>query len=77
MSRPAHFADQHTLARQTWLRDLQDESNLESMHAMQMLVSCVGWSLMAIFAIAVGALFADWMTGEFYAAELVATWRAS
>lgn len=75
MTRPVHFADQHTLARQNWIRSQQEQSNEQSLHAMQMLVACFGWGFGLIFAIVIGLAFADWMTGEFFASEVVANWR--
>lgn len=76
MTRPAQFSDQHTLARQKWLQDLQFEACDDQSRAMQMLVACIGWGFGVVFAIVIGLAFADWVSGEYFAAKVVATWRA-
>ncbi len=70
------FCDQNTLARQQWLRDLQSEAQDDEQRAGQMLVGVFAWAFIVVFAIVIGLAFADWMTGEFFAAEIVAGWRA-
>lgn len=70
------FCDQNTVSRQKWLQDLQFEALDDENRAGQMLVGAFAWGFIVVFAIAIGLIFADWMTGEYIAADIIANWRA-
>lgn len=74
MTRPAHFLDQHTLARQQWLQALQ-EAERDERAAMSMLTGALSWAVLIVVGALIGVVYADWVTGEYIAADIVANWR--
>lgn len=74
MTRPVHFADQHTLARQQWLQALQ-EAERDERAAMGMLTGAMSWAAIIAVGVLIGFAYADWVTGEHLATEIVSQWR--
>lgn len=74
MTIPAHFLDQHTLARQQWLQALQ-EAERDERAAMGMLTGALSWAALIVVGALIGLAYADWVTGEYIAADIVANWR--
>lgn len=75
MTRPVHFLDQHTLARQQWLNALQ-EAERDERAAMGMLTGALAWAAIIAIGVLIGVVYADWVTGEYIAADIIANWRA-
>lgn len=75
MTRPAHFLDQHTLSRQQWLQALQDAQHDERA-AMGMITGALSWAAIIAVGVLIGVVYADWVTGEYIAADIIANWRA-
>ncbi len=75
MTRPAHFLDQHTLARQQWLQALQ-EAERDERAAMGMITGALSWAAIIAVGVLIGLAYADWVTGEYFAADIIANWRA-
>ena len=67
MTRPAHFDDQHTPARQQWLRALQAPQRRARTIAAEYALNAVAIALVLLIA----ALWADGLTGEHYIGEFV------
>jgi hypothetical protein len=59
--RPAHFDDQHRAARQAWLAGLS---------AAPQKAGALSAAGAALVAVAIGAIAADWATGEVIATQL-------
>lgn len=74
MTRPVHFADQHTLARQQWLNALQ-EAERDERAAMGMITGALSWAAIIVVGVLIGVVYTDWVTGEYIAADIVANWR--
>lgn len=75
MTIPAHFLDQHTLARQQWLQALQ-EAQRDERAAMGMITGALSWAALIVVGALIGLAYADWVTGEYIAADIIANWRA-
>lgn len=75
MTLPAHFLDQHTLARQQWLQALQ-EAERDERAAMGMLTGAMSWAAIVAVGVLIGVVYADWVTGEQIADEVTTAWRA-
>lgn len=71
MTRPAHFNDTHGDERRAWLDGLCREAQAEQVGGMELIVLAFG----VVFAVAIGVLFADWMTGEHFVGETIRAWR--
>lgn len=71
MTRPDHFSDAQGDARREALRESNRESDQASMRAMQMVISVLGFAA----AVAIGAVIADWMTGEECIGAAVRQWH--
>ncbi len=74
MTRPVQLADQHTLARQQWLQALQ-EAQRDERAAMAMITGALSWAAIIAVGVLIGVIYADWVTGEYFAAEIIAGWR--
>lgn len=74
MTRPVHFLDQHTPARQQWLQALQ-EAQRDERAAMAMITGALSWAAIIAVGVLIGVVYADWVTGEYFAAEIVANRR--
>jgi|GEM_PF-3999284 len=68
------FDDAHTAQRLAWVRSLQADPVPES-RIGQALVSTASWAAIIAFGLFVGVVYADWVSGEYIASDLVATWR--
>lgn len=68
------WRDLNTEARQQWLRELQ-ESRDDERAAMGMLTGAIAWGAVIVLGIAIGAVYADWMTGEQLTADILIALR--
>ena len=67
--RPAHFDDQQRLDRAAWLASMAGAKPRAN--------GTLGAAVSAVIAVAIGAIAADWATGEVIAAQLASLLSAS
>lgn len=67
MSRPAHFSDWHTDARQAALRESHDDTTGALQMAGRALLGAAGFGIAAL----IGALYADWVTGVDWTRDVI------
>ncbi len=72
--RPAHFDDAHTAQRHAWVRSLQADP-LRRSPVGEAAIGAASWAAIIAFGLAIGVIYADWVSGEYTAADLVAQWR--
>lgn len=68
------FDDAHTAQRLAWVRSLQSEP-LPSSPVGEAVVGAASWAAIIAFGLFIGVVYADWVSGEYIASDLVATWR--
>lgn len=67
--RPSHFDDHQRLARAAWLASMANRKPRTS--------GTLGAAVSAVIAVAIGAIAADWATGEVIATQLANLLSAS